>query len=88
MATDQHKNPCPGAHKIYNFSRHFLSHHNYILSLSVLCLGVEKKIFKEMMHFNYITYVAMPQFKNPCPGGVMKFTIPSLVIITIHLVCM
>ena len=22
-----------------------------------LCLGVEKKIFKEIMHFHYITYI-------------------------------
>ena len=31
----------------YNFGRPFLGHHYYIHSLSYLCLGVEKKIFKE-----------------------------------------
>ena len=32
----QHKNPCPGSHEIYNFSKSVLGHHysNYILSLS------------------------------------------------------
>ena len=40
-----------------------------ILSLSDLCLGVEKKIFKEIMHFHYMTYMATPLHKNPCPGG-------------------
>ena len=47
-------------HEIYNFGRPFLGHHNYILSLSDLCLGVEKKIFKEIMHFHNMTYMATP----------------------------
>ena len=51
---------CPGGHEIYNFGRPFLCHHNYILSLSDLCLGVEKKIFKEIMHFHNMTYMATP----------------------------
>ena len=90
MGTPQHKNPCPGGHEIYNFGRPFLCHHNYILSLSVLCLGVEKKILKEIMHFHYIIYMNSTQHKNPCPG-VMKFTIlvdPSLVNITLYIVCL
>ena len=41
--------------QVYNFGRPFLGHHNYILGLSDLCLGVEKKIFKEIMQFNYMT---------------------------------
>ena len=32
----------------------------YILSLSDLCLGIKKKIFKEIMHFHYMTYKATP----------------------------
>ena len=63
------KNPCPGDHAIYNSIRPFLVHHNYILTLSVLCLGEEKTIFKEIMHFHYMTYMVTPQHKNPCPGG-------------------
>ena len=55
-----HKNPCPGGHEIYNFGRLKLGHHNKILSLSGLCLREEKKIFKEIMHFHYTTYIAMP----------------------------
>ena len=69
IATPQHKNPCHRGHEIYNFGRHFLGHHYYILALSDLCLGVEKKIFKEIMHFYYMTYMAMPQHKNPYPRG-------------------
>ena len=60
MATPYHKNPCTGGHEIYNFGRPFLDHHYYILSLFDLCLGVEKKIFKEIMHFHYMTYMATP----------------------------
>ena len=68
MATPQHKNRCPGGHEIYNFGRPFLGHYYYILSLFDLCLGVEK-IFTEIMYFHYVTYMATPQRKNPCPGG-------------------
>ena len=35
-------------------------HHYYIPGLSDLCLGVDKKIFKEIMHFHYMTYMATP----------------------------
>ena len=42
-----HKNPCPVGHEIYNLSRPLLGHHYYILSLSDLYLGQEKKIFKK-----------------------------------------
>ena len=40
-----------------------------LYTLSDLCLGVEKKIFKEIMHFHYMAYVSMPKHKNPCPRG-------------------
>ena len=69
MTTPQHKNPCPMGHELYNFGRLFLGIHNYILSLYVLCLGVGKKIFKDIMHFHYMTYMVTPQQKNPCPRG-------------------
>ena len=69
MATPLRKNPSPRGHGSYNFGRPFLGHHYYILSLSNLCLGVEKKIFKEKMHFHYMTYMATPYHKNPCPGS-------------------
>ena len=36
--------------------RPFLGHHNYILNVSDLCMGVEEKIFKGIMHFHYMTY--------------------------------
>ena len=46
---------CHRGHEIYNFGRHFLGHHYCIpvLTLSDLCLGAEKMIFKEIMHFHY-----------------------------------
>ena len=47
-------------YKIYNFGRPFLGHHYYTLGLSDQCLGVEKKIFKEIMQFHYMTYIVTP----------------------------
>ena len=49
MATPEHNNPCPRGHEIYNFGGPFHGHHYYILSLSDLCLGVEKKILKRII---------------------------------------
>mgnify|MGYP003683667425 FL=1 len=60
MATPEHKIPCPRGHEIYNFGRPFLVQHYYIFGLSDLCLRVEKKIFKEIMHFHNMTYMATP----------------------------
>ena len=58
MATPYHQKTCPGGHEIYNFGRPFLGHHYNTLSLSESCPGVEKMIFKEIMHFHYMTYMA------------------------------
>ena len=55
MATLKHQNPSLGGHEIYNLGKPFIGHHHYILSLSDPCLGVAK-IFKEIMHFHYMTY--------------------------------
>ena len=52
--------PLSRGQEIYNFGRPFLGHHDYILGLSDLCMGVEKKIFKEIMHFYFMTYMATP----------------------------
>ena len=68
MATSEHKNPYPWGHEIYNFSSPFLGQYYYKLGLSDLCMGVEKKIFKEIMHFYYMTYMATPLQKNPFLG--------------------
>ena len=54
--------------KYYTILR-FLGPHYCILSLSNLCRGVEKKIFKEIMHFYFMTYMVMPQHKNSFPKG-------------------
>ena len=75
-----HKNPCPTCHEIYNFGITFLGYHYYTLSLSESCLEVEKKIFKEIMHFHSMTYIATLQHNNPCPGDheIYKFGRPLL----------
>ena len=52
--------PSPGVMKVTNYN---------ILSLSDLFLEVEKKIFEEIMHFHYMTYMVRPQHKNPRPVG-------------------
>ena len=54
------QDPYPAGHEIYNFGRPFLGHHYYILGLSDLCLGYEKQIFKEIMQFHCLTYMATP----------------------------
>ena len=59
MVSPQHKDPCPGGHKIYKFCRPFNSHHYYALSLSKLCPRVEK-IFKSIIHFPCMIYMATP----------------------------
>ena len=48
MATPEYKNPFPGGHEIHNFGTAFFSHHFYILDLSNICPGVEKKLIKEI----------------------------------------
>ena len=76
MAKPQHNYPCVGIFEIYNFRRLFLGHHcmYYMLSLFEICLGVEKKMFKEIMNFHYATCTATPNIRTSAPG-VLKFTI-------------
>ena len=70
LAMPKYKNLYLESHKIYNFGRPFFDHHYYSLSLSDLCLDVEKMVFQEIVHFH-----------NPCSSTrilsprVMKFTI-------------
>ena len=65
MTKPQHKNPCSGGHEIKILGGPFLGYYYYTLSLSDLCLGVEKNILKEIMYFHYITYMSTPQQRNP-----------------------
>ena len=53
------KTPAPCV-KMYNIVRLFLGYHSFTFSLSDLCMGVEKKIFEEIMHFHYINYIVTP----------------------------
>ena len=43
-------------------------------TLSDLCLRAEEKIFKEIMHFHYMTYMAIPLAQKPLPQG--SWTLP------------
>ena len=50
------------------FGRPFLRHRKCILRLSVLSLGVEKKIFKKkLLLFLYMTYMTTPRTRTPVP---------------------
>ena len=51
----QHKNPCPGDQDL-QFCRPFLAQYYYILSLSDLSLGVDRKIFKEDIMHSFSPY--------------------------------
>ena len=54
----------PRGHEIYNFGRPFLGHHYYILGLSDKCLGVGKKIYKEVQQF----YTSHPNITSSLGG--------------------
>ena len=69
--------PCPRDYGICNFGRPLICHHYYTLnSLIEPCPKVEKKTFKEMKPFHYMTYVAMhAPTQELLSQRVMKFTI-------------
>ena len=69
MATPQRKNPCPRRHEIYNLGRNFLCHHYYILRFLIYASEERRRCLKGIMHFHYMTSIATPERKNPCPGG-------------------
>ena len=56
ISTSKHKNPCPGVMKFTIYVDPSL----FIITIYLNCLGIENKIFKEIMHFHYITYMTMP----------------------------
>ena len=57
MVTPWYKNPSSWDHEIYNFIKPFTGYQNYILNLFDQCPGEKKKILKEIMNFNYMTYM-------------------------------
>ena len=90
MAMHQHKNPCPWCHEIYNFGRPLLGHY-YILCLSDICLGVEKKIAKNNNAFSLFDIYDHTLAQEPLSQGSwnLQFLVdPPLVIITKYLVCL
>ena len=54
------RTPANGGHEIYNFGRPFYGNHCYALNLSKSWARVEKKLFKEILHFHFMTYMATP----------------------------
>ena len=91
MGTPLKMNPCLRGHEIYNFCRPFLGHHITIFSLSDLCLGIEEKIFQNTNHafsvYNLYDHTLAQEslFRGSC--NLPFFVAPSLVIITINLIC-
>lgn len=77
--------------KSYNFCRPSLVCHYYnsqfVWSMH-LCPGVEKNIFMEIMHFQYVTYITSPQHKNLCTGGHKSLVDLPFFIIAIFSVCL
>ena len=73
MATTQHKNACPGGHKIRNFGRPILGHDYCKLSLSETCPQIIEKIFKENSVLPFL-----PQNYRSFGWDVMEFTISCL----------
>ena len=73
-------------YEIYNFGRPLPGNHYYTHSKFDQCLGVEKKIVKDMIHI----LLTRPSKRVPAPR-VLKFKIgvgSYLVIITISLICL
>ena len=62
-------NPSPRGHEING--RLFLGQFYDNLCLLDLCLGIEKKIFKEIMDFRYMNYTR--EHKNHYPGRHLEF---------------
>ena len=88
MSIPQHKNTCSGDHEIYNFGKHFLGYHCIIPSISYLCLTVEKKILKEIMHFTIKIMWPCPSTRTRVPGVINLFVDPTLIFIILELVCL
>ena len=66
IAMLQQKNSNTGDHEIYSYRRPFTAHNYYILLLSHLCLGVEKKICKQCISPR--DYYGTSLHKNLRPG--------------------
>ena len=61
------QDPCPDGHEIYNLVRPLLGHHYYILSLSDLCMGGKKKIFKRHNAFSLYDLYGHTLAQEPLP---------------------
>ena len=81
--------PCTGVHEIYNFGRSIIGHHNYIHSLSDICLVVEKTCHKRSIACSLYDLSTRPSTITPAPGSRnLQILYPSLAIITTHFVCL
>ena len=91
FSTPLHKNLYPGAHDIHNFGILFLGFHYFILSLSDLCLELERKIFFFRNNAFSLCDICPHPSKETIPRGSWNLQIlvdPSLVIITIIIICL
>ena len=77
------------SHEIYNFGRHFIDYHYYMLSLFDPSPRVDKKISKEIMQLYYVTYMATSYQKKPCNGSheIYNLSIPFLIFCNTTFVC-
>ena len=64
LTTPNHKNRVPWVMIFINLVEPFL-----IVSLSALCQGVEKKIYKDLMHLYYMANMASPITRTPAVRG-------------------
>ena len=57
----------------------------HIMKTVFMCLSeptpkLKKKVLKEIMHFHYMTFIAKPWHKTPCPGGYGTYNFSKLFI--------
>lgn len=74
MTTLYPKKPCVRGLEMSDLCRFFLGIITTDLSLSDLCLGIEKNMFKEINAFYYVTYMITLYYMKPYPK-VIQFTI-------------
>ena len=63
------KNPCPRGREIHNVGGPFLGYYTLILTLSVLCVGKEKKTFKGIMNFTILLIWTRSSIKHLPQGS-------------------
>ena len=73
------------------YSKNQCARHQNCLFVFLLTIHQSREDdFKEIMHIHFMTYMATPWHKTPSPVGMTSIikVYPSLVIITLYLVCL